>query len=66
MRTGRHQHPVLVALGLAFGAVDDHHRRPFRRRGRDRAPFQADREGGAASTAEAAAHQRFDERAPAD
>src|SRR5437879_4451805 len=59
---GRHQQPILVALGLAFGSVGDDHRIAFRlcRHG---LPLGANGKGGAAASSQAAATQHVDERA---
>src|SRR5437899_5472428 len=59
---GRHQQPILVALGLAFGSVGDDHRIAFRlcRHG---LPLGANGKGGAAASSQAAATQHLDERA---
>ncbi len=60
VRARGHQQAVLLAVRLAFSAVDDDHRRRTRCR-RDRPPLEADWKAGAASACQARVDEQLDE-----
>ena len=60
VRSFRHEDPVLLALGLAFGAVDDDHSVSARSL-RDGPPLGRDRKTSAAAADQARALDRFDD-----